>query len=138
MHYGRYGWSHLFLSWGLGVVFVWIGLNILKNPNDWIGFVPQNVPFDIAREAALKIGGAFDIALGVALILRWWQRTAALAATIHIGAVLIQNGIDAVLIRDVGLLAAALALFTWPTHYRKKHGLGRWFRRKKPVDDYEA
>jgi len=136
MRYGRYGWPHLFLSWGLGLVFLWIGLNILRSPNNWLGFVPQSVPLGMARETALKFGGIFDLALGVALVLRWWPKTAALLAALHIAFVLVQNGIDAVLIRDVGLLGAALALFTWPNHYRRRHWFKFFKRRKPPEEEY--
>jgi hypothetical protein len=123
MKYGRYAWSYIFLTWGLGITFIWIGVDILRNPEVWIGFVPQNLPGGIPRETALKLGGAFDIAIGVALILRFMPKIVAGLAALHLIAVLITQGVDAVLIRDVGLLGAALALLTWPTRYRKSRFL---------------
>lgn len=138
MKYGRYGWSHLMMSWGLGAVFLWIGLDILVHPDLWIGFVPANLPGGLTRETALQLNGIGDTILGILLLLRWWQKTAAFLAALHLVGILVTNGIDAIIIRDVGLLGMALALLTWPTKYRKKR-LGNLFSRKKKstVDDSE-
>lgn len=124
MKYGRYGWSHALMSWGLGVVFLWIGLNILTHPDSWIGYVPDTNPFGMSREHLLQLNGLFDVALGSLLLLRWWQKLVAILVTLHLGAIIITNGIDPVIIRDVGLLGAALALVAWPTKYRKH----RWWK----------
>lgn len=126
MKYGRYGKSHLLMSWGLGATFLWIGLDIIFHPANWVGFVPQNVPFGISREHAIFLGGIADVALGAFLILRWWEKLVALLVALHLLGILIFNGIDAVLIRDVGLLGTALALVFWPTKYRK-HRLAKFF-----------
>lgn len=133
MKYGRYGWPHLFLSWGLGIVFLWIGFDILRHPVDWIGYVPAGLTFGFARETLLKLNGIFDIALGAALFLRFWPKMAAFLAALHIIGILVTSRIDAVLIRDVGLLGMSLALFAWPTHY-KRH----WFKFWKRKRSYEG
>lgn len=124
MKYGRYGWSHLVISWGLGIVFLWIGLDILKHPTSWLGFVPPHLPLGLTRETALQLNGMLDVGLGILLILRWWQKLAAALAVLHIVGILALNGIDAVLIRDVGLLGAAFGLLLWPTKYRRH----RWWK----------
>ncbi|MGH9856723.1 MAG: hypothetical protein ACRD4B_02650 [Acidobacteriota bacterium] len=119
MKYGRYGWSHVLLSWGLGAVFLWIGLDILRHPNIWIGFMPQEAPFGLSRQLALQASGVVNVILGVLLLLRWWQKTVALVAALHLLGILVTQGINVVIIRDVGLLGAALALLFWPSSYRK-------------------
>lgn len=118
MRFGRHGLSHFFLRAGLGIVFVWIGIDIFRHPENWIGFVPQNLPFDFDRDLALKINGTLDALLGTLLILGVFPKVVSAVAALHLVAVLIGQGVDAVLIRDVGLLGAALALFFWP---KKKH-----------------
>lgn len=135
MKYGRYGWSHLFVSWGLGIVFLWIGLNIFVHPDAWIGFVPQNPPGGISREVALKVFGVIDTTLGVLLIMRWWQKLVAIVAAIHLLGILVTNGLDAVVIRDVGLLGAALALVTWPTKYRRHKWWKFWQKKSSPSSE---
>lgn len=133
MKYGRYGWSYVFLSWGLGIPFLWIGLDILQHPTTWIGYIPADLPIAISREQALQFNGMFDIALGIILILQWWPKLAAFLAFLHLAAILATQGINAVLIRDVGLLGVALALLVWPTHYRRKHWWNP-FGKKRPAE----
>jgi hypothetical protein len=135
MKYGRYGWSHLFLSWGLGIVFLWIGVDILRHPTDWIGYIPPSLTFGVAPELFLKLNGIFDIVIGAGIALRFWPKLAALLAVFHLLGILVTSRIDAVLIRDVGLLGAALALLAWPTHYKKPWF--KFFRRKRSYEEEE-
>ncbi len=121
MNYGRYKWSHIFLSGGLGIVFLWIGLNMIQNPNTWIGYLPENIPFGLERGLALKLNGIFDIVLGALLIMRWWPKIVAALAALHLIVILVTQGIDAVLIRDVGLLGASLSLLAWPKRHNRSH-----------------
>lgn len=114
MSYGRYAWSHRFLAWGLGIVFLWIGLDIIKHPDAWIGYLPGDLPFGLNRALALKINGIFDAVLGGLLLLGWWPRVVAGFAALHLIGILADQGIDQVIIRDVGLLGTSLALLFWP------------------------
>ena len=116
------------MSWALGAVFLWIGLDIIFHPTNWIGFVPQDVPLGLSREREVCLNGVFDVALGGLLSMRWWEKLVAALAVLHLGGILVTSGIDAVLIRDVGLLGMALALLAWPTKYRK-HRLGKFFNK---------
>lgn len=125
MKYGRYKWSYLFLRLGLGLTFLWIGVDMFRNPDVWIGYIPANPGFGLTREAALRAAGAFDMALGLMLLLRVWSKLAGALVVVHMAGILVVHGVDAVLIRDVGLLGAGLALATWPTHYHKKKFL-KW------------
>jgi len=115
----------------LGVVFTWIGINILREPNNWLGYVPATLPFDLERAQALQLNGFFDIALGVVLISGKFPKLAALLAAIHLAAILVTSGLDTVLIRDVGLLGLALALYVWPYHRRRRH----WWRKKQKTTE---
>ncbi len=119
MSHGRHAWSYRFLSWGLGIVFLWIGLDILRHPDAWIGYVPAHLPFGLDRALALKLNGIFNTAIGIFLILGWWPKIIAALATLHLIGILFQQGIDAILIRDIGLLGASLALLFWP---RRRYG----------------
>lgn len=134
MRYGRYGWPNRFIRWGLGITFLWIGVDILRNTTAWIGFVPEQVPFGLSRETAIKLGGIADIGLGALLMTGHWPKLVAGLVSLHLVGIIVTNGLDAVIIRDVGLLGAALALFFWPYHRRKK-----WlkFDKKKRVEPAE-
>jgi hypothetical protein len=129
MRYGRYGWPNLFLRWGLGLTFLGIGIDIFWHASAWIGYIPETLPLiDLSREVILKIVGLFDIAVGILLLMNAWLKTAGFLAAGHLVGIIIMNGVDAVLIRNIGLLGAALAILFWPTHYHKKKG--RWWGKK--------
>ncbi|HLD25869.1 MAG TPA: hypothetical protein VJC05_02405 [Candidatus Andersenbacteria bacterium] len=120
MKYGRYGWPYLWLRGGLGLTFTWIGVDILRHPDTWIGYLPAAVTeFGVTREMALQMNGALDLTLGLLLLFNVWPRLAGAVATAHLAGILVVHGVDAVVIRDVGLLGASLALVTWPRHYHK-------------------
>lgn len=121
MSYGRHVWSHRFLCWGLGIVFLWIGLDILKHPDMWIGYVPTQLPFGFDRSLALKMNGVFDAAIGSLLMLGWWPKIIAALAAFHLIGILVDQGIDQVIIRDVGLFGASLALLFWPKRRYDQH-----------------
>lgn len=121
MRYGRYGLSYLVLRVSLGLVFLWIGTDILRHPETWIGYLPASLPFGVPREVGLKLNGVFDVLLGVMLMVRVFPKTMAALAALHLIGVLATTGLDAVVIRDVGLLGASLALLVWPTAKRRSN-----------------
>lgn len=121
MHYGRHGWSHIFLRLGLGLVFLWIGIDMFRHSDNWIGYVPANLPFNFSRSVFLTLTAIMDSAIGALLIFNFFPKTAAAVAAFHLVGIIIFQGIDAVIIRDVGLLGASLALVSWPTHYQHRH-----------------
>ncbi len=104
---------------------------MFRHPDIWIGFIPAQLPGGMSRESGLLLAGALDTALGIGLILRLWPKLVALVASVHLLGILVTSGIDALLIRDVGLLGVALALLTWPVHYRKKQWWRFWGSKKK-------
>lgn len=135
MRFGRYGTSHWLLRLGLGITFLWIGIDILRHPDAWIGYLPQNIPFGVSRELALQINGVVDAAIGVLFIINRFPRLTALVATGHLAGILIFYGVDAVTIRDVGLFGTALALLFWPQHGYRKHWWQRIFHRKPRYEE---
>ena len=120
MKYGRYGWPYFWLRAGLGITFLWIGADILRHPELWLGYVPAETPLGLTRESALQLNGAFDIFIGLALLANLWLRIVAWLAVLHLAVILGTGGVDVILIRDVGLLGAALALACWPYHRRRQ------------------
>jgi uncharacterized membrane protein len=121
MNYGKYNIPHLCLSIGLGIVFFWIGVDILRHPDSWIGFIPTNLPVHIPTTSLLKANGVFDMAIGLLLILRIWPKLIAFLAMGHLAVIIITQGLDAVIIRDVGLLGVTLALLSWPKRHYRHH-----------------
>lgn len=131
MRFGRYGTSHWLLRLGLGTTFVWIGIDMLRHPTSWIGFLPTTIPFGLSRDLALQMNGVVDAGVGILLIINRFPRVTALVAAGHLAAILIFYGVDAVTVRDVGLFGMALALLFWPQHGYRKHWWQKFGRRRQ-------
>ena len=114
----------------MGLTFLWIGLDMFRHPDVWIGYLPDTIPFDLSRDSALQLGGIFDLALGALLITGHFPRIVAWLTSLHLLGIIVVHGLDAVVIRDVGLLGSALTLALWPYH-RSKHRLAKLFGRSK-------
>ncbi|MDP3997324.1 MAG: hypothetical protein Q8P73_02385 [bacterium] len=135
MRYGRYGTSYFLLRLGLGLVFLWVGIDIFRHPDRWVGYVPASLPFGFTRVAGLQLTGLFDAVIGLLFITDNWPRITAWLAMVHLAGILITQGINPVIVRDVGLFAMALALLFWPHHgYRRQQWYLFWKRGNKSGD----
>lgn len=119
-----------FLRLGLAITFVWVGIFILRDPAGWGGFIKpwarEFLPADLV--GFMRANGIFNIAVGSLLGLGIWVRLVSILAVLHLVGGLVASGIDAVTVRDIGLLGGALALAFWPV------GRGRWGRRENNAE----
>lgn len=92
---------------------MWIGVLILQDPADWGGYIQpwalQLLPLPV--EQLMTGTGLLDIGIGVLLVANLLTWLAGLVAALHLLGVLVASGINAVTVRDIGLLAAALAIY---------------------------
>jgi uncharacterized membrane protein YphA (DoxX/SURF4 family) len=97
---------------GLAITFIWIGVLIIMNPLMWGGYMQEwasrMIPF--ATEPMMLVTGVLDIVIGTLLALGVIIPLAAAVGALHIALVLVVSGITDITVRDIGLLAAALAL----------------------------
>lgn len=104
--------SFHFLRVGLAITFLWIGVLIFKNPESWGGYLqPWAVgllPIPLAQ--AMISTAILDIMIGVFLLVDSFVWLAALVGAIHLVIVLAVSGITDITVRDIGLLAAVLAI----------------------------
>lgn len=105
---------------GLGITFLLIGLMIFRQPEAWGGYMQpwamKLLPVPIAQA---MLGTAFlDMALGILLLLNVFVWFVALIGAFHLVIVLAVSGITDITVRDIGLLAATLALMM--DSYKKK------------------
>lgn len=107
------------LRLGLGLMYVYSGISLLRQPLDWQGFLPMWFSDAVVRflplATYLAIQGAGELVLAAAF-LAWFLprglvRIAAGLAALEMLGILVLTGIDLITFRDVGLLGGALALF---------------------------
>lgn len=105
---------------GLGVTFLWIGILVFRDPGAWGSYLQPwavELLFTPLREA--MIGTAIlDIVIGGLLLVDYLTWVAAALASIHLIIVLVTSGITDITVRDIGLLAAALALLVEALPFR--------------------
>lgn len=107
--------SNFILRFGLGIVFIWFGYLIFKNPEAWGSLIQ---PWAIARlpvslDLLMKGAAIFDFVIGVWLIVGFLVWIPAFLAFAHLAITIAvtASGFDNVIIRDIGLACASLSLF---------------------------
>jgi len=105
---------------GTAITFLWIGVLIFKEPEAWGGLLqPWVFPLIMVSLKQAMIGTALlDIIIGGLLLVDKFTWLASLAGALHLIVVLVATGITTVTVRDIGLLAATIALIT--TAWSKK------------------
>ncbi len=110
---------------GTGITFLWIGILILRDPEGWSGMILWWVRdvlgfFAPSPSGALVATAFLDIAVGFFMLIGVFTWIAALVGVLHLSLVLTVVGINRITVRDIGLLASALALLldSMPDKYR--------------------
>lgn len=108
------------LRLGLGLMFLYSGLDIMMHPTAWywavrgLPIVIQDTINAVGIDTYLKFHGASEYVLAFAM-LGWFlprgiTSIAALAATAELALILLLVGVNYITFRDIGLLGAALSL----------------------------
>ena len=97
---------------GIAITFLWIGILIVKQPEAWGGYLrPWAVRLLPVPLEQVMLGTAIiDIIIGALLLVDRLTHIAAFVGALHLVIILITSGITDITIRDVGLLAASLAV----------------------------
>ena len=118
----------LFLRLGLGLMFLYSGIDIMLHPTAWVWavrglpLVVQNIIETVGVETYLRIQGGSEVLLALAL-LAWFLpkkvgAIAGLIAGLEMFLITLFVGLDSITFRDIGLVGAGLALFLllWNDH----------------------
>jgi len=103
----------MILRLGLGATFIWIGFLIFQNPVGWEAFIAPWIKtlLPLPLSSVMTATAVFDIVIGLLLIVNFWTRLAAALAALHLLFVIVAIfGNQGIAARDLGLLAASLAL----------------------------
>ena len=109
---------------GLAITFLWIGVLIFQNPEAWGGYLQPWAAnlLTMPIKDAMIATAIFDIIVGFLLLIDYLTFFAASLAALHLIVVMTVSGINPITIRDLGLLAGALALaaHTFPYGFKTK------------------
>ncbi len=110
--------SYHILRVGIAITFLWIGILIFKEPEAWGSYLQPWAAdlLPMSLKSAMIGTSILDIAIGVFLLVDVLTYVAAFLGLTHLVIVLTVSGINAVTVRDIGLLAACFALLvsSWP------------------------
>ncbi len=97
---------------GLGGVFLWFGVDKCFDPASWYGWVPASIQnrLPISMDLFLIAQGVVEAILGFFLVTGFLTRLSSLACSVILIAIVYFSGFNEIMIRDLGLLAAALSL----------------------------
>jgi uncharacterized membrane protein YphA (DoxX/SURF4 family) len=100
------------LRLGLAFVFGYVAIASLVHPNDWVGYLPQQLKTIIPALTLLKLFSIYEILLALWLLSGKFVKIAALVTAMTLAGIVVTNPSQfAITFRDVGLIFAALALF---------------------------
>lgn len=113
-------YSQLALRIGLAVVFLWFGVDKLMHPQYWLdAWMPQALQGFVTHlgaspRDAMNLLGIAELVVAFSLLTGYFMRWFAAAAVVFLIGISAVQGLGEVLIRDVGLAGALLALILWP------------------------
>lgn len=99
------------LRLGLAFIFGYAGLSSFVNPVEWAGYLPSFASAVISATIIVQIMGLAEVALAAWLVSGVYLFYSAIASTVLLASITAVNlNLLIITFRDVGLVAAALAL----------------------------
>ncbi|PJE64834.1 MAG: hypothetical protein COU90_01050 [Candidatus Ryanbacteria bacterium CG10_big_fil_rev_8_21_14_0_10_43_42] len=106
------------LRLGLGAMYLYSGFDLVRNPDNWISFIPgwfMDVLMTITTlETFLRLQGVVELLFAFIFLSLFLPqkgvRVAAVFSALEICSILVFTGVDLITFRDFGLLGASVAL----------------------------
>lgn len=97
---------------GTAITFLWIGVLIFQDPQGWGSYMAPWVVdlLPISVKNVMILTAILDTVIGLLLLTEIFVWRAAVAGAVHIGMVLIVSGINEGTVRDIAIIAGAIAL----------------------------
>lgn len=101
------------LRLGLSATYLYSGTDLILNPKNWIGYLPDWFKglLPVAPELYLKGQGIVELLFVLSFLTGFKTKWAALLSSLEILGILLFYGIDGGSFRDMAIFGAALALF---------------------------
>jgi uncharacterized membrane protein YphA (DoxX/SURF4 family) len=115
---------HIFIRIALAFVFLWFGIDKFIHPQYWIdAWVPKMVMnvlgfIGLPIIHFMYINGAFEVLVGISLLSNMYIKLFSILSVIFLISIIIFNGFNEIVVRDVGLMGGFLALAFWPERRR--------------------
>ena len=112
--------SNLCLRISLAIVFLWFGIDKFVHPQYWLdAWVPRSVLnvlafIKISGRDFIYINGVFEILVGISLLANLFTKVFSSIAIVFLMGVLVVHGFNEVIIRDIAMIGAFLAIIFWP------------------------
>lgn len=104
-------YSALVLRAGLGFVFIWFGFSALIDPEMWISLVPAWTGLFASAKTLVIIHGIVEVIGGFLLCTGLKIRLVTIVLFLNLLHIMTLLNFGPVLVRDIGLAAALLAVF---------------------------
>lgn len=117
------------LRLGLVFVFIWFGLTQLLDQSMWTSLIPTGLTkaTGINAETFVIINGTFEVFMAVLLAFGIRVRLVAALLFLHMFAIIGDLGLNAIAIRDIGLMLALLSVsFYGPDECCADKTVGLW------------
>jgi len=99
------------LRYGLVFVFMWFGINQLLNVSMWTSLIPSwATASGLSAPTFVVLNGLFEIAMAILLAFGIKVRLVATLLFLHLLLIVIDVGMNAVGVRDIGLLTGLLSV----------------------------
>ena len=104
--------GRLLLRIGLGIVFIWFGIDKFLRPELWEGWIPILIQSILQSKVLtfLYFLGVFEVIIGVLVLVGFYTRVAAGIAALFLFAVVLSSFSGEILVRDIGLIFLALGI----------------------------
>jgi len=117
-------YSQLILRFSLAAVFLWFGIGRFMQSQYWVDtWLPVRVQHMATAVGMSPVNlvvliGILEVLIATSLVTGFFQRWFAGIGAVFLVLVMAVNGIDEILVRDIGLTGALLSLMLWPErHY---------------------
>ncbi len=113
-------YSSLILRAGLSFVFLWFGFNQIMDQSSWTSLIPSFVTglTGLTAKTVVIFNGVFEVVMAVLLVLGVRVRIVASLLFLHMVAIIGDLGLNAIAVRDIGLMFALLSIaFTGQDQY---------------------
>jgi uncharacterized membrane protein YphA (DoxX/SURF4 family) len=124
--------AHLVLRLGLAIVFGWFGIDKFLHVEAWYGWIPGWLAF-VPQDAFLYVLGSAEVIIALLLLGGKYVRFASIACAAFLAGVVLSFGINEVTVRDIGLIAAALALALspQPIKFHEMHTFHKFIQQRR-------